>query len=301
MNVWKTKDGKIPLFDDPSLKVEMFRWTRRPDTQIEVIQRRIETGQISELDIDLAVTLANAKLLTEQQIRYLYRNVDKGHKIGTRLRVLQQNGWLEGWRLDNEREEREYVWSIGVAAKNFLGYMMGMQNIPNPTHFSSAIGELLHYPAINEVRIRLLEKGLLKKDKFEFNPFIGAEIEAPHAVLQLETPVGKMEFLIERIQQKNKPLRFMKRKLSQYRSYFGKHGQLPMKYKDSEQSVLVWSIATEEGVEALVTSYPKFEQEFMQLFLVDEQLMDIRKAWRIGVPLEDNQADIKVFDMDFMG
>jgi hypothetical protein len=300
MNAWKNKEGKIPLFDHPSLKIDMFRWTRRPDTQIEVIQRRIETGQISELDIDIAVTLANAKLLTEQQIRYLYRNVDKGHKIGTRLRVLQQNGWLEGWRLENQLEEREYVWSVGIAAKNFLGYMMGMQNIPNPVHFSSSIAEQLYYPAINEIRIRLLERGLLNKEKFELHPFIGAQMESPHAAFQLDTPVGKLEFLVERIQQRNKPLRFMKKKLSQYRSYYAEHGRLPSVYKDSQQSVLVWSIAVEEGIDLLVSSYSKFEQEFMQLFLVDECLDDLRKSWRLARPLEENQSEIKVFDMDFM-
>jgi len=301
MNVWRTKEGNIPLLDDPNLKITMFCWSRRPDIQLDIIQQRIETGQISELDIDIAVTLANAKVLTEKQIRYLYRNVvDKGHKLGTRLRVLQQNGWLEGWKLENESNEREYVWTIGVAAKNFLGYAMGLQNLPNPLHFASSIGEQLHYPAINEIRIKLLEKGLLKKERFEFHPFIAPEFEPPHAVFQIDTPLGKMEFIVERLQQKSKPLRFLKRKLSQYKSYFAKHEKLPTVYDDSTQSILVWSIASEEGIDSLVSSYSNFEQEFMQLFLVDEYLDDLRTGWRLARPLEGNQSEIQIFDMDFM-
>jgi hypothetical protein len=300
MNIWKTSRGKVPLLDDPTLQIEMFRWSRRPDLHLDVIQHRVQTGQISQLDLDIAVTLANAKLLTERQLRFLYSRAMKGHKLGTRLRVLQQNGWLEGWKLNSDFQETEYIWSVGIAAKNFLSYGLGMTDVPNPIQFASSIKEQLVYPALNEIRIQLLVKGLINKDKFSFHPFISNEIERPHAVFQLNTPAGKMDFIVERITQGQNPLRFIKRKQSYYRKYVKANGSLPKVFKDSSESVIVWSVSTEEGIDQLVSSYPNYEQEFMQLFLVDDHLDNLRHAWRIARYKEEHKAEIQNFDMDFI-
>lgn len=300
MDIWKTSQGVVPLLDDPTAGIEMFRWSRRPDLHLDVIQHRVNTGQISQLDLDIAVTLAGAKLLTERQLRFLYSRAMVGHKLGTRLRVLQQNGWLEGWKIKSEFHDTEYVWSVGIAAKNFLSYGLGITDVPNPMHIASSIKEQLFYPALNEIRIQLLVKGLIQKEKFAFYPFLSNEFESPHAVFQLETPAGKMDFIVERITQGQNPLRFMKKKQSNYRKYIAAHGSLPRVFKDSTQSVLVWSISTEEGIDKLVSSYPNYEQEFMQLFLVDEYLEQLRHAWRVAKPIGEYQAEIQKFDMDFI-
>lgn len=293
--------GGVPLLDDPTLEAEMFRWSRRPDIHLDVIRRRVETGQISQLDLDIAVTLASAKLLTEKQLRYLYQRALKGHKLGTRLRVLQQNGWLEGWKLKSSFNETEYVWSVGLAAKNFLGYCMGMTEVPNPMHMASSIKEQLIYPALNEIRIKFMEKQLLEKDRFTFHPFISSEVEPPHAAFQLDTPAGKMDFIVERVVQKQNPLRYIKKKQSGYRKYFSENGSLPKIFESSVQTVLVWSISTEEGIDQIVSSYPNFEQEYMQLFLVDEFIHTLQHAWRVARNVEEHKAEIQKFDMDFIG
>lgn len=300
MTIWKTAQGTVPILDDPTLQIEMFRWSRRPDIHLDVIQHRVKTGQISQLDLDIAITLASARLLTERQLRSLYSNTIKGHKLGTRLRVLQQNGWLEGWKIKSEFHETEYIWSVGIAAKNFLCYSMGMNDVLNPIHMASSIKTLLYYSALNEIRIQLLAKGLLQKDKFVFHPFLSNELESPHAAFQLDTPAGKIDFIIERINQGQNPLRFLKRKQSFYRKYVTENGSLPKVFKDTSRSVLVWSISTVEGIDQLVSSYPNYEQEFMQLFLVDEHIEDIRHAWRIARHLEEHQSEIQKFDMDFI-
>ncbi len=300
MSIWKTAQGVVPLLDDPNAQIEMFRWSRRPDLHLDVIEHSVRTGQISELDLDIAIKLSTSKLLTERQLRFIYSNEMIGHKLGTRLRVLQQNGWLEAWKVNSTDHDTEYVWSIGIAAKNFLSYRFGMQEVPNPMYLASNIKDQLFYPALNDIRIQLLIKGLIQKEKFTFHPFLSNELEAPHAVFQLNTPAGKIDFLVERITQGKNPLRFLKRKQSLYRKYIAANGGIPRYYKDSVQSVLVWSISTEEGIDQLVSSHPNFEQDFMQLFLVDEYLDDLRHAWRVARPLEEHQAEIQNFDMDFI-
>lgn len=301
MNIWKTSQGVVPLLDDPTSQIEMFRWSRRPDLHLDVIQHRVTTGQISQLDLDIAVTLTSAKILTERQLRFLYSRALKGHKLGTRLRVLQQNGWLEGWKIKSEfHETDEYIWSVGIAAKNFLSYCLGITDVPNPIYMASSIKEQLFYPALNEVRIQLLTRGLIDKDKFTFYPFLSNELEPPHAAFQLDTPAGKMDFIVERLTQGQNPLRFMKKKQSFYRKYVANNGSLPKVFKDSSQSVLVWSISTEEGIDQLVSSHQNYEQEFMQLFLVDEYLEQLRHSWRIAWPVGEYQAEIQKFEMDFI-
>lgn len=300
MSIWKTTQGSVPLLDDPSVEIEMFRWDRRPDLHLDVVQRRVENGQISQLDLDIAVTLATAKLLTERQLRFLYSKAIKGHKLGTRLRVLQQNGWLEGWKIKSQYQETEYIWSIGIAARNFLGYKLGMHDIPNPMHMASSIKEQLFYPALNEIRIQLLLRGLIEKNKFLFHPFLSYDLEAPHAAFQLDTPAGKIDFILERLCQGQNPLKFIKRKQAIYRRYIKNNGTLPKIFKGAEQSVIVWSISTKDGIDQIVSSLPNYEQEFMQLFVVDEYLENLRYAWRVARHIENHQAEIQNFDMDFI-
>ena len=300
MEIWKSSNGSVPLYDDPTLQIEMFGWDRRPDLNLDVVQHRINTGQITETDIDIAVTLARATLLSEKQLRFLYKGrYPQSHKLGTRLRVLQKSGWLEAWKLESDFNEREYVWSIGIAAKNYLGFYLGLNSVPNPIKLANAIEYQLFFPLLNDVRIKLLQKKVLDRDKFKFFPFLSPEVEPPHVAFQLDTPAGKMEFIIERVQQKSRPLRFMKRKLSQYRKYYAKNESLPKAFEDSVQSVLVWSVSTDEGVKALVRSFEEFEQPFMQLFIVDEHLDNIRTAWRVAEQTE-NDVNIDPFDMDFI-
>lgn len=300
MDIWRDSKGVVPLLDDPTVKMEMFRWKRRPDLHLDVITQRVQTGQISQVDLDIAMTLVNARLLTEKQLRFLYSKTMKGHKLGTRLRVLQQIGWLEGWKIHSDFHDTEYVWSVGIAAKNFLSVCLGITDVPNPMFLASSIKEQLFYPAVNEIRIQLFLKGLVEKEKFTFHPFLSNEIDSPHAAFQLITPLGKMDFIVERLTQGQNPLRFLKRKQSQYRKFMAKHGELPKVFKDSTQSVIVWSVSTEEGIDRLVSSYPNYEQEFTQLFLVDEFLENLRHAWRIAIPKEEHQAEIQKFDMDFI-
>ncbi|MYL35485.1 hypothetical protein GLW08_20495 [Pontibacillus yanchengensis] len=300
MDIWKDSHDSVSLYDDPTLDIEMFRWDRRPDLNLDVVQHRILTGQITETDIDIAVTLARATLLTEKQLRALYKpKFPQEHKLGTRLRVLQKNGWLDAWRVESSYNKREYLWSIGIAAKNYLGFLLGLKDLPNPIKIASSIDGHLFYPLLNDIRIQLLQKKVLDRNKFLFFPFISPEVEQPHAVFQLDTPAGKMEFIVERLQQKSRPLRFMKRKLSQYRKYHAKHETLPKVFEDSKQTVLVWSVSADEGIRSLVHSFDSFEQDFMQLFIVDEHLHNIRTAWRTAEQ-EENDVSIDVFDMDFI-
>jgi len=301
VKVWRAKDGGVPLYDDPTLHVSMFRWERIPDTTFEVIHNRVLTGQISKADIDIAVTLANALVLTEKQVRHLYgKQFRQEWKLASRLRYLQQIGWFEGWRVESEFNQREYIWSIGIAAKNLIGYGMGM-DVPDPLKIAQNIKGHIPICAINEMRIQLIERKVLETKNFSFHPNLAPDYDSPLAIMEINTPMGKLVMYVERLHQSNQPKRFMEKKLRQYVKTVKEHGSLYNPFPESSNPILVWSCGTEEAIQHLVGSLQEFPTEIMQLFVVDEHLADIRKAWRMAVKgNKPGEVTIKKFDMDFL-
>ena len=301
--IWKARDGSVPFFDDPTYSIEMLRWNMDLDTTFETIYHRVLSGQISQLDIDVAITLAKARVLTEKQLRYIYRNAyPQSHKLATRLRFLQKIGWFEGWRFESEFNGREHVWSIGIAAKNYLGYGLGM-DVPDPMRIAQSIRNCLPFCAINEIRIKMIEKGVLDPSEFTFFPELAPNYDAPLALMPITTPIGKMVLYIERLSQNRRPARFMKIKLRQYMHTVQEKGSLHNPVADSMNPVLVWSCGTEAAVVDIVGSLRQFPTEIMQLFLIDEYVDgdNIRGAWRVAIKGE-KQGDVKIkkFDMDFL-
>ncbi len=301
VSLWTTKDGQVPFFDDPTFSIEMLKWNREPDTAYDSIHNRVLRGEIAKVDIDIAITLARAKILTEKQLRYLFRNVfPQSHKLATRLRYLQRIGWFEGWRLESEHNGREHVWSIGIAAKNYLGYGLGME-VPDPIRISQSIRNCLPFCAINELRIRLAEKKILSPDNFVWYPELAPDYEAPMALMAIKTPIGKMVMYVERLSQNKRPARFMARKMKQYLKTYQEIGSLYNPFQDSLSPIIVWSCGTEEAMREILSVQQVYPTEFMQLFVIDEYMDNLRHAWRIAIVGEaPGDVTIKPFDMDFL-
>jgi hypothetical protein len=300
--IWKAQDGSIPIFDDPTLQFKMLPWQSRPDTDLQVTIFRVETGQITENDVDVAVTLAKMKVLTERQLRTFYKDkFEKAHKLGSRLRFLQQVGWFDGWFMESEHNAREYVWSIGIAARNYLGFVMGMHDLPNPIALAQNIPHYLSVCAVNELRIQLLQKGIIQEDDFVLYPHLAPNEENPLALVKMNTPMGALVMYVERLQQTKKPLRFMKYKLKRYLDWIGRAGQLPSPFPTDHSPIMLWSCATEQAVIEIVGSLNHLPEEMIHLFLIDEHMQDVKQAFRMAIKGEKpGEVEIKQFVFDFL-
>ncbi|MEF2246417.1 hypothetical protein [Paenibacillus sp. IITD108] len=302
VSLWTTKDGQVPFFDDPTFNIEMLKWNREPDTAFDSVYRRVLRGEISKIDIDIAIVLARAKVLTEKQLRHLFRNIfPQSHKLATRLRFLQKIGWFEGWRLESQFNDREHLWSIGIAAKNYLGYGLGME-VPDPIRISQSIKNCLPFCAINDIRIMLVEKGVLKPDEFYWYPELAPDYESPMALMAMQTPIGKMVMYVERLSQNKLPARFMARKIKQYLKTFSENGGLYNPIPNSLPPVIVWSCGSEEAMRNILSVQKQFPSDITQFFLVDEFIKenDLRYAWRVATMNASGEATIRAFDMDFL-
>ncbi|WP_240420375.1 hypothetical protein [Paenibacillus periandrae] len=300
--IWKSLDGGVPILDDPTLQFKMLPFRSRPETNLEVTVFRVETGQITESDLEVAVTLAHMKVLTENQLRRLYQNkFEKGHKLGSRLRFLQGIGWFDGWYMESEYNAREYVWSIGIAARNYLGFVMGMHDLPNPIALAQNISHYLSICAVNELRIQLLQRGIIAHEDFMLYPHISPNEENPLALIRMNTPVGSIVMYIERLQQTKKPLRFMKYKLKRYLNWIAREGRLPSPYPTDNPPIMLWSCGTEEAVSEIVGSLNHLPDEMIHLFLIDEHMADVKNAFRMAIKGEaPGEVQLKQFVFDFL-
>ncbi len=302
VRIWKAQDGSVPIFDDPTLSFTILPWHSRPEANLEVTIFRVETGQISEVDLEVAVTLAKMQVLTEKQLRLLYSDkYGKGHKLATRLRDLQKMGWFDGWYMESEYNKREYVWSIGIAAKNYLGFVMGMNNLPNPIALTRNIPHYLTICAVNELRIQLQLQNIIFNGDFVLYPHLAPNAENPLAVVKMNTPVGPIVMYVERLQQTKKPLRFMKYKLKRYKEWIEKEGHLPSPFPTPNPPIMLWSCATEEGVKEIIGSLNHLPDEMFHLFLIDEYMDNIKQAFFIAIKGETiGEVELKKFHFDFL-
>lgn len=301
VRIWKALDGSVPLFDDPTLTIKMLPWHNRPDSHLEVTVFRVETGQITQLDVEVAITLAKMMVLTEKQIRLLYaERYGKAHKLASRLRFLQQIGWFEGWTIESEYNKREYVWSIGFGAKNYLGFVMGMRDLPNPISIAQNIAHFLSVCAVNELRIQMLQRRIISEENFLLYPHLAPNAETPLAMAGMNTPVGMIVLYVERLRQNKKPLRYMKMKLKAYKDLIEK-GRLVSPFPTEHPPILVWSSGTEEAVIDIVGSLSELPREMVHLFFIDEHMQDFRYAFRIAEKgSQVGDVLLKPFVFDFL-
>ncbi|RUS44948.1 hypothetical protein [Cohnella sp. AR92] len=284
------------------MQIKMLPWQSRPDTNLELTVFRVETGQITESDVEVAITLAKMRVLTENQLRRLYQHqFPKAHKLGSRLRFLQQIGWFDGWHMESEYNAREYVWSIGVAARNYLGFVMGMHDLPNPIALAQNITHNLAVCAVNELRVQLLLKGIIHESDFVLYPHLAPNEENPLALVKMNTPAGAIVMYVERLQQTKKPLRFMKYKMKRYGDWIAREGTLPSPFPSDNQPIMLWSCGTEQAVIELVGSLNYLPDDMFHLFLIDEHMSDVKEAFRVAIK-GDQPGDVilKKFVFDFL-
>ncbi|RJG21340.1 hypothetical protein [Paenibacillus thiaminolyticus] len=303
ISVWRAKDGSVPIFDDPTLKFTMLRWQGRPDTNFEVTLFRVQTGQITKVDIEIAVALANAQALTEKQLRRMFRHrFRKDHELATRLRFLQKLAWFDGWHMESDFNSREYTWTIGVAAQNYLRFVMGMTNLINPFFNSRRCRFFLSVCAINEIKHQMMDLGVLQSENdFSFQPYLGPNVDQPFAQVKMVTPFGPIVFYVERLDQTRKPIKFMSRRINMYLELVEKNeNQLPNPTKEQATSMLLWSCGSEEAIREIVGSLYYLPENIPQLFIVDEE-PDIRKAFRVVQKGEgEGEVMIRPFVWDFI-
>jgi hypothetical protein len=265
--LWKTKDGILPLFDDPTITQSAHRWTEPPRFDLNMTRRRISYGEIGSDDLALGNLLISWRCVTERQLRILAEPLyGVGHKVGKRIRVLQKIGWTDGFVIDASTGHREHIWMYGIPAYQFYQICMGAE-IEDPFTMLTIRGYALSICAINEFRFMLEQRGHVPE--IHYSPvWRKGDPTRPFCQVDITVKSNPLTIYIERIMQKNEPLRRMRVKLDMYDQMFLKNNALLG--PDGRPAMVVWSVGSIEAIESLVGSIDYWPDSFLQVFLVDE-------------------------------
>lgn len=294
---WRALDGRVPQFDNPSMKITILPMNPRADVDIQSTLFRIQTGQISERDIEVARILGKHQVLTENQLRRLCAHLfEKSHELATRLRFLQKISWFDGFYIENEGYEREYVWTIGMASKNYLGFVVGAKDLPNPMHVLKHPDLYVSLCGVNEFIVQMKVKGIIDERQVRYQPPIMPKKEKPLAMVYFESSVGLVTFYFERLMQGKSPLQHMKSRLRKYVDWHNEKGELSSPIEGS-RAVVIWSLGSLEGLDQLMESLEYLSTDFPQLFMIDELQSDVTQSFRF-VEREDG-VTIYPFTLEF--
>lgn len=276
--MWKGRDGVVPLLDHPALKYTAHRWERPPMFNLEKTIQCLQTGQIGPPDLMLTQLLLSWRCLTEKQIRYLARNsFNKGHEIGTRLRVLQKIGWFDGFVIDTPDGRRENMWMTGLAAHQYFELVEQVQGLQDPISMLQFKDYAVSLGAVNEFRLLLEERG--HAPEVSYAPvWRKGDKPRPYSRFVVTTEQGPLTLYVERLSQKGKPISFMRKKLEMYEEMTKENGgALPNQGQGA--SMVVWSVGSIQSIQEIVGSMDYIPDSFFQAFLCDECLSEFPQAF----------------------
>ncbi len=296
--LWRTREGTLPFLDDPTVSYTAHTWDKPPIFNLNLTMHRVQSQQITKSDMGLSRLLIDWKCLTEKQIRQLGRTYyDKGHLVGSRLRLLQKTGWFDGFVMQSLDGQREHIWLNGIAAFQYFSFVEGLENLDETTAMIAMKGFVVSICAINEFRLRLEERG--KPAEATYSPIWRKSGPVlPLSRLVVDTNRGPLTLYVERLLQAGKPLSYLYKKIAMYEAMVEKNGgTLPAERGGA--AMVVWSVGSIQAIEELVASIDHFPDHFLMTFLVDEHMDSFPNAFFLAKKGRNvGDVEIRPLNMD---
>jgi hypothetical protein len=298
--IWKSRNGIIPILDDPTLTLSAHQWDKPPVINLEMTMHRVNIGQIGRPDKTLSDLLSEWRCVTEKQIRRLSSSVfNKGHKAGSRLRMLQKIGWFDGFWVQNSQGVRENIWMQGFAAHQYYERVLGVNHLQDPLQLLQNKDYALSLCAINELRMILEERG--KVPDVTYAPmWIRPEKQLPFCTMVVDTDKGALTIYVDRITQRVKPVQVMRKKIQMYEEMCNENGgKLPGLKKGA--AIIVWSVGSIQSIVEIVGSIDYLPEHMFQVFLVDECIETFPQSFFLAKKGKGmGTVDLQPFTMDLL-
>ncbi len=273
--VFVTREKNLPYYDNPFLQgrklpVQLHKnGTRFP--------HRYPAKSKAGEHFRLMNELAEGRFMTNQQLYLSFNNIWTREKLYSLLQELHRNNIVEQWKMEdgvNNGWIKYTAWSLTK-----IGYALLNSPKQDRSHRTTTINkknmvqQLQKYAALNQIRISLRRSETLVK--WSWSPDFEDGINSKHAdvLLYLETPLGLIPFIIERVQQKNNLKDSVLKRMMFWNRMIVNFGRFPIRdlnQKNDNDPIIVWSCGSDSIIKEAARDQP--ESLFSQLWLSDEKI-----------------------------
>ncbi len=242
-----SKQGDIPFWDHPLMRgFKLLPKEYYPFLYHNEVLSVHRSGKLDEADFRILKVIGDAVAINENQLRRaLYKAGLSYSDTSKRLDGLRRNGFVDRWKCRLAIDKDDNVkppapFTLGVA-----GYML-MRHLYNDQLFTRSEkwdtqgpSTLQRFVATNELKISLVEKGVLRKWRWNVGLSYKAHIPQVFGVGTIETPNGMINLLIERAQMSQNFVGFLQTKLNKWENYFEKHAAFHLNDFEDDPAIVV--------------------------------------------------------------
>jgi DNA-binding transcriptional ArsR family regulator len=302
--LFETKAGEIPFWDNPNLIGHKLLPERYyPVTTLPEAMNLITRRALKKEDIRILRIIGDAFCANEDQVRRYMGLVDgmSRSEVSKRLDRFRERGLVDRWKFrimgdEEELQKKPAPFTIGVSGHLLLKHFYSDKPFTKPQYWDEkGVLTMQRYIAMNELRCRMAESRNIKNWVWHGIVSHNTSIEKPFGAAEVKTPNGMINFLIERPQQSQDYIGYLRTRLNKWKDVFETRGTIPI-YKLSSNVPIVliysstYSIAEHIHRELLVDQYP-----FTVWFCVEEEM---EKGFTTSF-FTPNEADLKRIRLDF--
>jgi hypothetical protein len=226
IQLFPREDQTISFWDHPNFK---SRVTLPDDyfafTRVEQGLEMLQQGRLNETAMTVMKIVGDAMCANENQIRRYLSSKISASKTSEILKSLRKYGFVQRYKCRLafiEEDGEEFIkppapFTLGIAGYKLLKHLYPSATLTVPGQWSEQPLSVQRYVAMNEMRCLAVEAGVLRG--WKWNPYIGgsSKYPKPMAAAKIETPKGKLQFILERPQMAQNFIGYLRSKLEEYR------------------------------------------------------------------------------------
>ncbi|WP_066412871.1 hypothetical protein [Sutcliffiella cohnii] len=262
-----TKEGEVPFWDHPHTRgYKVIPQTYHPITTLHGVLALKERMQLKEEDVMILKVLGDSICCSEEQLKRYLSSKMTAAQVTKRLRRFRESALVDRWHVriigDEDKVTPPSPYTLGIGGYKFLKHYYNNHFFMDPDRWDRyGIKAIQRYVATNEIRCRLAMAGVLRNWQWHAILNKNPHLSRPLGVAEIESPKGKINFIIERTQMSQNYIDYLREKLELWKRVYEKHQFIPIEKFQNHPTVIVfytstYSIAQEIQQELMLDTYP---------------------------------------------
>lgn len=281
--------GTLSIWDDPSIQGGIVHPEGHKHLTLMSMLERIDTGYFDELDMMILKVLGDAIAVNENQLKRYMETKTTRSQVSLRLKKLRTYSLVNRWEISSDiypvegEHKPSAPYTIGISGFSLLKQFYHSQFFMAPHKWNTqGLSNMQRFVATNEIRCQLVEEK--KLCSWKWNPLVlnNPEYKRPLAVAEVRTPQGKINFIIDRVQQGRDYVGYLKTKIEQWVKIQAEGFPFSFKHiSDRNPCVFIIYVSNKKIAEKIASEIVLENKPIPLWFCIEEDLVkeDLSKAF----------------------
>ncbi|MEI5919379.1 hypothetical protein WBU96_19540 [Bacillus albus] len=305
---FRKMDGSISIWDDPSVKGGIVLIDGyQPLTNLGAVLGKANSyNYMEEIDIVLLKMVGDCIAVNENQLKRLMSTKTTRSQVSLRLKKLRRHGFVHRWEISSSEDKENKPpapFTLGLAGYIFLKHYYSKQFFMEPTRWQTlGVSAVQRYVAINEIRCQTYESQCLRDFKWNGVILNNPQLYHGFSVMEILTPQGNINFVVERVQQGKDFLSYLRTRLIKWEMVYQQHNYLPIDDMNRNKSTIAISVSCKELADNILKQLDIGKFKLPIMFCIEELQESLGLAHSFYMPFYEETKEntiLKKVDMPF--